>query len=133
MACFGLCTVFSVCVCVCACVCVVSWLLGGLLVSNTCCALSLTHSLGARAGDLLFGVEQNVDMVFASFIRTRKDIQDIRGVLGEKGKHILVIAKIENHQGAPAHCSHGHLHREREREGGGVNEAVKGVNEAVKE
>jgi pyruvate kinase len=31
-------------------------------------------------GDLMFGLEQGVDMVFASFIRKRKDVQDIRKV-----------------------------------------------------
>lgn len=49
--------------------------------------------------DLQFGVQNNVDMVFASFIRTGQDIRDIREVLGEKGKHIQIIAKIENRQG----------------------------------
>ena len=31
-------------------------------------------------GDLMFGIEQGVDMVFASFIRKRKDVVDIRAV-----------------------------------------------------
>jgi pyruvate kinase len=38
-------------------------------------------------------------MIFASFIRKRQDVKDIRAVLGEKGKHILIISKIENHEG----------------------------------
>ncbi|EOO00760.1 putative pyruvate kinase protein [Phaeoacremonium minimum UCRPA7] len=49
--------------------------------------------------DLRFGVKNNVDMVFASFIRRGQDIKDIRAVLGDDGKHIQIIAKIENRQG----------------------------------
>ena len=49
--------------------------------------------------DLRFGVKNKVDMVFASFIRRGDDIKHIRKVLGEDGKDIQIIAKIENQQG----------------------------------
>merc|ERR1711953_1418722 len=49
--------------------------------------------------DLLFGVEQGVDMVFASFIRDADGVEQIRKVLGDKGKDIKIISKIENLQG----------------------------------
>merc|ERR1712168_1629668 len=49
--------------------------------------------------DLLLGVEQGVDMIFASFIRNADGVKQIRDVLGEKGKNIWIIPKIENQQG----------------------------------
>lgn len=49
--------------------------------------------------DLQFGVEQEVDIIFASFIRNAQALNEIRNVLGPKGQKILVVSKIENQQG----------------------------------
>ena len=43
---------------------------------------------------LRLGVEQGVDMVFASFIQDKEDVQAVREAMGEKGRHILVISKV---------------------------------------
>ena len=49
--------------------------------------------------DLKFGVEQEVDLIFASFVRKGSHIDELRAALGEEGKDIGVIAKIENLEG----------------------------------
>ncbi len=53
--------------------------------------------------DLLFGIENNVDFVAASFVRSRQDIIDLRKFINYNGGHdIRIIAKIENIQGIEA-------------------------------
>lgn len=49
--------------------------------------------------DLQFGVEQGVDIVFASFIRSAHDVRAVREALGPKGRNIKVISKVESRQG----------------------------------
>ncbi|SJZ43850.1 pyruvate kinase [Pantoea eucalypti] len=50
--------------------------------------------------DLIFGCEQGVDFVAASFIRKRSDVLEIREHLKQNGgEHIQIISKIENQEG----------------------------------
>ncbi|TDS98495.1 pyruvate kinase PykF [Erwinia rhapontici] len=50
--------------------------------------------------DLIFGCEQGVDFVAASFIRKRSDVIEIREHLkAHGGEHIQIISKIENQEG----------------------------------
>jgi pyruvate kinase len=46
--------------------------------------------------DILFGVQKNIDCIAASFIRKPDDILQIRQILGEAGKQIRIVAKIES-------------------------------------
>lgn len=49
--------------------------------------------------DLRFGVEHNVDIIFASFVRKASDVVAVRDALGPEGRGIKIISKIENHEG----------------------------------
>lgn len=50
--------------------------------------------------DLLFGIENEIDFVAASFVSTKKDVLDLRTFLDENGgRDIEIIAKIENRAG----------------------------------
>lgn len=50
--------------------------------------------------DLIFGIEQGVDFVAASFVRSAYDVFAVRKILEENGgRHIKIIAKIENRDG----------------------------------
>ncbi|WFD43110.1 pyruvate kinase [Malassezia psittaci] len=49
--------------------------------------------------DLEFARDQRLDMIFASFIRCKEDVESIRKILGKDGEQMRIIAKIENHQG----------------------------------
>lgn len=50
--------------------------------------------------DLKFGVEQGVDMIAASFVRTAEDVLTIRETLNRfGGEDVLIFSKIENREG----------------------------------
>ena len=50
--------------------------------------------------DLLFGIQNDIDFVAASFVSTKADVQAMRDLLNENGgKDIDIIAKIENRSG----------------------------------
>ncbi len=50
--------------------------------------------------DILFGIENEVDFIAASFVSTKGDVQALRDFLDENGgKNIDIIAKIENRAG----------------------------------
>ncbi len=50
--------------------------------------------------DILFGIENDVDFVAASFVRCADDVRQIRKLLDENdGKLIKIISKIENQEG----------------------------------
>ena len=49
--------------------------------------------------DIAFGIAQQVDFIAASFIRSAKDVLEIRRILEEAEADIHIIAKIENAQG----------------------------------
>lgn len=62
--------------------------------------LDLEYLSEADKNDLLFGIENNVDYVAASFVRTAQDVIDLRDFLVENGgEQIKIISKIENIEG----------------------------------
>lgn len=50
--------------------------------------------------DIRFGLEQGLNFIAISFVRTAKDVQVVRDICKETGNdHVQLIAKIENQQG----------------------------------
>jgi pyruvate kinase len=48
--------------------------------------------------DLRFALHLSVDFVALSFVRSGKDVEDVRAIMDEEGIHVPVIAKIEKPQ-----------------------------------
>lgn len=62
--------------------------------------LNLEYLSEADKSDLLFGIENDVDYVAASFVRTAQDVMDLRNFLVKNGgEQIKIISKIENIEG----------------------------------
>ncbi len=62
--------------------------------------IQMTFLSDRDKSDLLFGIENDVDYVAASFVRSREDAEDLRNFLDKNGgKNIKIIAKIENPEG----------------------------------
>ena len=54
----------------------------------------------ADKSDLLFGIENDIDFVAASFVSNKENVRELRNFLDENGgKDIDIIAKIENRSG----------------------------------
>ncbi|MDO4635298.1 MAG: pyruvate kinase [Streptococcus sp.] len=50
--------------------------------------------------DIRFGLEQGLNFIAISFVRTAKDVQEVRAICEETGNgHVKLFAKIENQQG----------------------------------
>ena len=50
--------------------------------------------------DIRFGLEQGLNFIAISFVRTAKDVQEVRAICEETGNgHVKLLAKIENQQG----------------------------------
>lgn len=62
--------------------------------------LSMPYMSAQDQNDIMFGVEQGFDFIAASFVRTARDILEIRRLLDScKCDSIKIIAKIENQEG----------------------------------
>lgn len=63
-------------------------------------AISLPGITEKDANDIIFGIEQGIDFIAASFVRKASDVLEIRELLKKhNGEHIQIISKIENQQG----------------------------------
>ena len=64
------------------------------------CSIDMPYISDRDKSDILFGIENDVDFIAASFVRTKDDVWDLRRLLNENGgEEIKIISKIENMQG----------------------------------
>lgn len=46
-----------------------------------------------------FGLKKGIDMIAISFVRKAEDVENLRDLIGPRGAHVKIIAKIENAEG----------------------------------
>lgn len=64
------------------------------------CSVNLPTVTDKDKEDILeFGLTKGINMIALSFTRSAKDIEDLRELMGPKGKNIKIVAKIENQEG----------------------------------
>ena len=61
--------------------------------------LSMPYMSQRDKDDIIFGIQQGYDFIAASFVRTARDVYDIRNLLNQYDSNIRIIAKIENREG----------------------------------
>src|SRR5690606_9665076 len=49
--------------------------------------------------DILFGLEEEIDFIALSFVRSVDDVIQLRKIIEEKGAHAQIVAKIEDQEG----------------------------------
>lgn len=49
--------------------------------------------------DILFGLEEEIDFIALSFVRSPDDVVQLRSIIDEKGAHAQIVAKIEDQEG----------------------------------
>ena len=63
-------------------------------------SLSMPYMSEKDKSDILFGIENDVDFIAASFVRNAEDVMEVRSLLEKNGgESIKIIAKIENAEG----------------------------------
>lgn len=62
--------------------------------------LHMEYMNDSDKSDIVFGIENNIDFIAASFVRCKEDIISLRKFIDYNGGHaIKIIAKIENNEG----------------------------------
>ncbi|MCC5814027.1 MAG: pyruvate kinase [Leptospira sp.] len=49
--------------------------------------------------DILFGLEEEIDFIALSFVRSPDDVVELRKIIEEKGAHAQIVSKIEDQEG----------------------------------